>query len=350
MKNTCQEIWEKVNQLLETEEFKARKLIEKSNVYAVCTTNDPIDDLKYHKKIKEEGKFKTKVLPAMRPDKALNIEAGDYKEYIGELSNISGVEIESFKDLKTALAKRIAYFNDNGCAACDHAFNYIPYRRASEEELENIIAKGLNGEKISKDEEDIYKTELMIFLAKEYKKYDWVMELHIGALRNNNERMFNKLGPDTGYDSVNDYKYAKELGQLLSAMDLTDELPRTILFSLNPKDNYVLSTIAGCFQGEEYGISKIQFGTAWWFLDHKDGMTKQIKDLAASGILSNFIGMLTDSRSFLSYPRHDYFRRILCNILGEYVELGEYPWNKEFLGEIVKNISFYNAKKYINIK
>ncbi|QQK07785.1 glucuronate isomerase [Miniphocaeibacter halophilus] len=348
--NTCKEIWERTNELLKTDDFRARKLIERSNVYAVCTTNDPVETLDYHKKIKEEDKFKTKVLPAMRPDKALNIEAEDYSEYINELSNVSEIEINSFEDLKIALSKRVKYFNDNGCAACDHAFNYIPFNRASNAELDNIFLKGLNGEKTNKEEEDKYKIELMIFLAKEYKKYDWVMELHIGALRNNNERMFNKLGPDTGYDSVNDYKYARELGQLLSAMDLTEELPRTILFSLNPKDNYVLSTLAGCFQGEEYGISKIQFGTAWWFLDHKDGMTKQIKDLAATGVLPNFIGMLTDSRSFLSYPRHDYFRRIICNILGEYVELGEYPWKKEFLGEIVKDISFNNAKKYIKIK
>ena len=346
----CEEIWGKCNEKLDQDNFRARSLIERSNVYAVCTTNDPIEDLDYHKKIRNEGVFKTKVLPAMRPDKALNIEAEDFSEYIFKLSEISGVKINNLNGLKEALAKRILYFNENGCVACDHAFNYIPFNKGSEEEINIILRKSLNGEIITKEEEDKYKTELMIFLAKEYKKYNWVMELHIGALRNNNSRMFKKLGPDTGYDSINDYKYAKELGLLLSEIDLTDELPKTILFTLNPKDNMVLSTLAGCFQGEEYGISKIQFGTAWWFLDHKEGMERQIKDLASSGVLSKFIGMLTDSRSFLSYPRHDYFRRILCNIIGEYVDLGEYPWNKEYLGKIIEDISFNNAKEYIKIK
>ncbi len=286
----------------------------------------------------------------MRPDKALNIESQDFLDYLLKLQEVSGNKIEDFNDLKTALSKRISYFNDNGCVACDHAFNYIPYFRGDYEEVNRIFRKRFEGEILSKVEEDTFKTELMIFLAKEYNKYDWVMELHIGALRNNNERMFNVLGPDTGYDSVNDFNYAKELANLLSDVDITGELPRTVLFSLNPKDNYVLSTLAGCFQGEEYGISKIQLGTAWWFLDHKDGMINQIKDMAATGVLSKFIGMLTDSRSFLSYPRHDYFRRILCNIIGEYVELGEYPWKKDYLGKMIENISFNNAKEYIRLK
>ena len=346
----CELIWNKVNNMLQDDRYSARGLIEMSNVMAVCTTNDPVENLEYHIKLREEGVFKTKVLPAMRPDKALNIESVDYPNYLEELGNICEINIENFEDLKAALAKRVKFFDDNGCAASDHAFNYIPYSRASNEELDEVIKKAKNGKTISVEEEDKYKTELMIFLSSEYKKHDWVMEIHIGALRNNNKKMFNKLGPDTGYDAVNDYKYAKELGHLLSDMDIDNNLPRTILYSLNPKDNYVLSTLAGCFQGEEVGISKMQFGTAWWFLDHKDGMEKQIKDLAASGVLSKFIGMITDSRSFLSYPRHDYFRRILCNLIGEYVELGEYPWEKEYLGKMVQDICYNNAVNYIKLK
>ncbi|MBE6064481.1 glucuronate isomerase [Clostridium cochlearium] len=348
--NTAEEIWNKTNKLLKQDDFTARSLIERSNVYAVCTTNDPADTLEYHIKIKEEGKMNTKIVPAMRPDKALQVEAKDFSKYINELSKVSEVDIKSFSDLKKALSKRIKFFDEQGCGACDHAFNYIPYNRASEREVDAIFKKGINGEYIFKDEEDKYKTELMIFLAQEYHKYNWVMELHIGALRNNNNRMFKRLGSDTGYDSVNDYNYAPQLGALLSHMDEYGNLPRTVLFTLNPKDNYVLSTMTGCFQGEEYGISKIQFGTAWWFVDHKDGIIRQMRDLAATGVISKFIGMLTDSRSFLSYPRHEYFRRILCNLLGEYVELGEYPWDEDILGNIVEDICFNNAKEYIKIK
>ncbi len=348
--NTAEVIWNRVNDLLQRDEFSTRNLIEKSNVYAVCTTNDPIDNLEYHIRIREEGKMKTKIIPAMRPDKALQVEAEGFAEYVEKLAQAAKMEIKSFKDMKTALAKRIAFFDRCGCGACDHAFNYIPYARADEKTVNAIFQKALKKEPIIKKEENQYKTELMVFLAKEYKKYDWAMELHIGALRNNNEKMFQRLGADVGYDSVNDYNYAPQLAALLSDMEVEDQLPKTILFTLNPKDNYILSTIAGCFQGEKYGISKIQFGTAWWFNDHKEGMIRQMKDLAATGVLSKFIGMLTDSRSFLSYPRHEYFRRILCDLLGEYVELGEYPRDEKTLGKIVQDICFNNAKAYIKIK
>lgn len=346
---SAEKIWEETKSKLHKTSIGARKLIEMSNVFAVCTTNDPIEDLTYHKKLKRDNTFRTRVIPAMRPDKALNIEMEDYSEYIIELEKASNLKIKKFYDLMKALTLRVEFFNDNGCRASDHAFNYIPYRRASYEELDLILLKALEGREITIEEEEKYKTELMIFLAKEYCKRDWAMEIHIGALRDVNKNMVDRLGVEKGYDSINDYRYGKELGELLNAIEITNELPRTILFTLNPKDNYLLSTMAGCFQGEEEGISKVQFGTAWWFLDHKIGMEEQMKILASTGVLSKFIGMLTDSRSFLSYPRHDYFRRILCNLIGEYIELGEYPWDEAYLGKMIKDICFNNARNYIRI-
>lgn len=346
---TADSIWNKTNEMLASDDFTTRKLIEKSNVYGICTTDDPADTLEYHIKIKEEGLMKTKVVPAMRPDKALQPETKGFDEYVKTLGKTANMVIDSFHSLKEALAKRIAFFDQTGCGACDHAFNYIPYAPASDGELEAIFQKAINGEELSILEQDQYKTELMIFLAKEYKKYNWAMEIHIGALRSNNSDMFEKLGPDTGFDSVNDYNYGPALAKLLSAMNQGGNLPKTILFTLNPKDNYVLSTMMGCFQGDEIA-SKIQFGSAWWFLDHKKGMEEQMNTLAATGVLSKFVGMVTDSRSFLSYPRHEYFRRILCNMIGTMVEDGEYPDDYEVLGKIVEDICFNNAKAYIEIQ
>ncbi len=342
-------IWEKANEFLAKAEFGARGLIEMSNVYAVCTTDDPADTLEYHKLIREEGKLKASVLPAMRPDKALGIEQPTFASYIDTLAKSADMTIHSYSALKDAMAKRIKFFDENGCKACDHAFNYIPYILADEQTLENVFKKALAGEVLTTEEIDIYKTDLIIFLAKEYKKYNWVMELHINASRSNNEKMFNKLGPDTGFDSVNDFNYAPALAKLLSAMDLNDNLPKTILFTLNQKDNYVLSTVIGSFQ--ESGIeAKMQMGTAWWFFDHKVGMIEQMITLANTSVFSKFIGMVTDSRSFLSYPRHEYFRRILCNLLGTWIENGEYPADIEYVGKMVEDICFNNAKKYIGIK
>ncbi len=345
---TAPMIWEKANAMLAQDDFSARSLIEKSNVYAVCTTDDPADTLEYHKKIKEEGKMTTKVLPAFRPDKALGIELPGYGEYIAKLSETAGTTIDSYKKLKDVLAARIAFFDEMGCKASDHAVAYAPYAEATDAELEAIFAKGVKGEALSTLEEDQFKTDLLVFLAKEYKQRDWAMEIHIGALRNNNRRQFEKLGPDTGFDSVNDYNYAPSLGKLLSAMEYGGNLPKTILFTLNSKDNYVLATMMGCFQGEGYA-SKIQMGSGWWFFDQKTGMQDQMTCLANCGMLSKFVGMVTDSRSFLSYPRHEYFRRIMCNLIGDLVENGEYPADMEVLGQMVQDISFNNAKAYIPV-
>lgn len=355
-KDNAKSVYDRCNEMLSRDDFSARALIERSNVYAVCTTDDPADSLEYHRAIKEEGRMKTLIVPAMRPDKALKAEDAGFAAYIETLSQAAGTEILSISQLKKALSKRFDFFNECGCGASDHALEYAPYERAGEEELNLIFKKALAGETLTANEQDKYRTEMLIFLAGEYKRLGWAMELHIGALRNNNERMFNTLGPDTGFDAVNDYNYAPSLGKLLSAMDNENGLPKTILFTLNPKDHYVLTTLMGCFEekysGEapESSISKVQEGSAWWFLDNKAGMETQMEALMMTGCISKFCGMVTDSRSFLSYPRHEYFRRILCNMLGNLVENGEYPADFETLSKIVKDISFFNAKAFIPVK
>lgn len=344
---TAPDIWEKTNQMLQGENFGARDLIKKSNVKFICTTDDPVDDLKYHKLIREEGAMDTKVLPAFRPDKAFNIELDTFVDWIEQLEKVTNSTIKSFNDLITALDSRIKFFHENGCRLSDHAFVYVPYKEMSHQEINKIFVKGLNKKRLSKKEIDAYKTALMQFLGKRFAELDWTMQLHIGAMRNNNLKMFNQLGADTGYDSIADYKIAEALSKLLNSLERENKLPRTILYTLNPKDNYVLSTLMGCFQGQIPG--KLQFGSAWWFLDQKTGMLEQMTTLANVGLLSRFVGMLTDSRSFLSYPRHEYFRRILCNLIGTWVENGEYPNDIKLLGQIVQNICYNNAYCYFKM-
>lgn len=345
---TCDEIWEKANAKIKAGGFTPRELIENSNVAFVCTTDDAADTLEYHKLLAEDKSFKCKVLPAFRPDKALGIELDGYNDWVKALENVYGKAVPSFTELKTALLSRIEFFAEMGCRASDHAFTYVPYKRADEDELNKIFAKRLTGEALSTEEIDKYKTELMLFLANEYAKLGWGMEIHIGAMRNNNGVMFKKLGPDTGYDSVADYEIAVNLSRLLDAMNTEYRLPKTVLFTLNPKDNYVLGTMLGNFQSDE-AESKIQFGSAWWFNDNYDGMRTQMQTLMNLGVISKFVGMITDSRSFLSYPRHEYFRRILCELLGDLVEEGKYPDDIEFLSKVVQDISFNNAVKYFGV-
>lgn len=347
--STCDEIWEKANAKIKAGGFTPRELIEKSNVAYVCTTDDAADTLEYHKLIAEDKSFKCKVLPAFRPDKALAVEADGYCDWVKALENVLGEKVESFTELKAGLLSRINFFAEMGCRASDHAFSYVPYNRASEDELNEIFKKRVSGGELSKAETDKYKTELMIFLANEYANLGWGMEVHIGAIRNNNSIMFKKLGADTGFDSVADYEIAENLAKLLNAMNSEYKLPRTILFTLNPKDNYVLGTMLGNFQGDE-AESKIQFGSAWWFNDNYDGMRQQMNALMNLGVIAKFVGMITDSRSFLSYPRHEYFRRILCEMLGDLVEEGKYPNDIEFLSKVVQDISFNNAVKYFGVK
>lgn len=347
--HNADEIFDRCNELLQKDDFTARALIKRSGVKALCTTDDPIDDLKYHINLKNDTTFDVKVLPTFRPDKAMNIEKEGFQEWLNRLSEIVGFNIDSYEKFKRALKIRIDFFNSVGCLVSDHGLDAVVYSPATEEELEIIFKKGLKGDTLTSLDLEKYKGELLVWFGKQYNELGWVMQIHTGAIRNNSERMFKMLGPDTGFDSIGDANYAVELGKVLSKLDSTDELPKTILYCLNPKDNYVLGTMIGCFQGG--GIpGKIQFGSGWWFNDQRDGMVEQMRTLANLGLLARFVGMLTDSRSFLSYTRHEYFRRILCNLLGSWVENGEFPENYEVLGKIVQDISYTNSANYFNLK
>lgn len=346
---TAEEIWNKCNEILAKEEFSARGLIKNSNVKALCTTDDPTDTLEYHMALAKDNTFDVKVLPAFRPDKSFNIEKEGFAEWVKKLGDVSGIPVKSFEDLKAALKQRIDFFHKVGCRVSDHALDPIVFEECTDEEADRILKKALKGEKLENAEVRKFKTQVMLFLGRQYAKLGWVMQLHIGTIRNNNSRMMRILGPDTGFDSIGDYTFAESLAKFLDKLDQTDELPKTILYCLNPRDNEVLGTIIGCFQGG--GIpGKMQFGSGWWFNDQKDGMIKQMTALANLGLLSRFVGMLTDSRSFLSYTRHEYFRRILCNLIGEWVENGEAPNDMNLLGKMVQDICFNNAKNYFGIE
>lgn len=345
---TAPKIWEEVNKKIAGGDFTARKLITRSNVILIATTDDPADTLEYHKKLKEDKWFMTKVVPTFRPDNAVNIEKTDYCQYIEKLSKAYGHQIASFDDLKKALSAMMDKFGELGCKISDHAVVYMPYVYTDDNEADKVFKNALSGRITDEKSAEIFKTRLLLFLGEQYAIRGWVMQLHIAALRNNNTKMFYKLGPDTGFDSIADEKIAEKLSKFMDALDQKDLLPKTILYTLNPKDNYVLATMLGNFQGG--GIKgKIQFGSGWWFNDQIDGMKAQMKALANLGALSAFVGMLTDSRSFLSYPRHEYFRRILCSVLGEWVENGEYPEDYEALSKIVKDICFLNAVEYFDM-
>ena len=344
-KNTAEEVWNLCNAKLQEDSMSVRNLIRQSNVTLICTTDDPIDSLEYHKAIKEDDSFEVRVLPAWRPDKAMNIEKPDYADYLAKLSAVSGVTVNSFATLKDALKNRMEFFNEMGCNVSDHALEYVMYYPADDAEIERIMAKRLSGEQVTREEELTFKTAFMLFVGREYAKLDWAMQLHYGCKRDNNELMYNKLGPDTGYDCINNYAPSSQMADFLNALIKTDELPRTIIYSLNPNDNQAIGTILGCFQ-DSTACAKIQQGSAWWFNDHKTGMQDQMISLANLGNLSGFVGMLTDSRSFLSYTRHEYFRRIMCKLIGSWVENGEFPEDYDILKEIVEGISYNNAYKY----
>ncbi|MCQ2483990.1 MAG: glucuronate isomerase [Clostridia bacterium] len=345
---TADKIWEEANAKIAAGGFTPRQLIEASNVKYVCTTDDAADTLEYHKLIREDKSFKCKVLPAFRPDKALSIDLATYLPWLASLENVSGEKIDSYKKLTEVLKTRIAFFAEMGCRASDHGFLYVPYKRATDTELETIFAKAINKEELSEYEVDQYKTELFRFFAKEYARLGWGCEIHIGPMRNNNTKMFNAIGPDTGFDSIGDRNIAEDLSKMLDSLAVEDSLPKTILFCLNPKDNYVLGSMLGNFQNSE-AASKIQFGSGWWFNDNIDGMREQMKALSNLGVLGKFVGMVTDSRSFLSYPRHEYFRRILCGLVGDMVENGLYPYTHE-LEQIIKDISYNNAVNYFGVE
>lgn len=346
--DTADDIWNRANAAINAGGFTPRELIEKSNVSHLCTTDDPADSLEYHILLAQDDSFKCKVLPAFRPDKALAVEAPAWKTWLSDMENRAGRKIESFAVLCEVLKERIEFFDSLGCCASDHAFTYVPCEEATAEEIEAIFDKGVNGDAISLVEADKFKTALLRVLAAEYAKRGWVMELHMGAMRNNNTAMFKKLGPDTGYDSIDDKEIAQKLSRMLDSLAVEGNLPKTVLFTLNPKDNYVLGTMLGNFQSSE-AESKIQFGSAWWFNDNIDGMREQMKTLGNLGALGKFVGMVTDSRSFLSYPRHEYFRRILCGLMGDMVAKGLYPNDEKALAKLAEDISYNNAKKFFGI-
>ena len=348
-KNPAEEVWELCNKRLSQPDMTVRNIIKQSNVTLICTTDDPVDSLEWHKKIAEDASFDVKVLPAWRPDKAMNIEKPTYLEYLDQLSAVSGIKVVSFADLCKALSNRMDFFASMGCCVSDHALEYVMYAPASAEEIESIFAKRLAGNDVTKEEELKFKTAFMVNVGKEYTKRNWVMQLHYGCKRDNNTPMFNKLGPDTGYDCINNYAPSAQMADFLNALNEKNSLPKTIIYSLNPNDDEAIGTILGCFQ--DAGVAgKIQQGSAWWFNDHKTGMIKQMTSLANLGLLGNFLGMLTDSRSLLSYSRHEYFRRILCELIGGWVENGEYPDDERMLGKIIKDISYNNAVRYFGFE
>ena len=332
-------LWQQCNEKLSEESFSAQELILRSGVEVICTTDDPADSLEWHRELKESG-FPVKVLPSFRPDKALAIEKENYLEYLSCLG-----DIHDFASLKKALEERLDFFVSLGCRVSDHGMEAVPFSPADEKTLESIFAARLNGNIPEKNACDQYKTALLLFLAKAYQKRGIVMQLHFGVMRDLNERIYSALGPDAGIDAIADHASLKDLAAFLNALEKESALPKTVLYSLNPGDNAALVSIIGAFQSAE-AKGKIQHGSAWWFNDHKKGMTQQLETLAAEGHLAAFIGMLTDSRSFLSYARHEYFRRILCDIIGTWVENGEFCADEAILKTLIENICYYNAKRY----
>lgn len=342
---TAEEVWNLCNEKLQKENRTARDLIRMSNVSLICTTDDPVDTLEWHKKLAEDESFDVKVLPAWRPEKAMSLEKENYLEYLKKLEQASGMAVRSFSDLMEALKKRMDYFASVGCSVSDHSLEYVMYAPACAEEVEAIFAKRLSGVVPEKEEIRKFKMAFMVAAAREYHKRDWVMQIHYGVKRDNNGRIFGQLGPDAGIDCINNFTPSSEMADYLNELAKDDQLPKTILYSLNPADNASIGTIIGCFQ-DSSAVGKIQQGSAWWFNDHKTGMIEQMVSLANLGLLGNFIGMLTDSRSFLSYTRHEYFRRIMCELIGGWVENGEYPEDYKTLEKIVKGISYNNAVRY----
>ena len=343
-------IWEHCNNLLQNDpDMTARGLISKANVAFIGTTDDPVDSLEYHQKIAADKTISVKVCPSFRPDKAMNIHKEGFLSYMDTLAKTVGkTQLSNAQEVCDALVQRVEYFHQNGCRASDHGFESVPFRPITMDEANGIYQKALQGAVLTEEEVAGYQTVLMLALGKSYHRLGIVMQLHYSCLRNTNARMFKKLGADAGYDAIAQNVCGSNIAALLSALDETNQCPKTILYSLNPADNQQLGTLIGGFQD---GITpgKIQHGSAWWFNDHKTGMQDQMISLANLGLLGNFIGMLTDSRSFLSYARHDYFRRILCNLIGNWVENGEYPNNDASLKKIVQGICYYNAERYFDI-
>ncbi len=342
--DTAETVWQIANEKLTQPDMGVRGLITKSNVAFIGTTDDPIDDLQWHQKLKADPTFSATVAPTFRPDKALNAEKPDWKNYLSRLAQVSGVKVTDLASLKKALKNRIDYFDICGCRASDHGLDYMVFRKG---DAQGVMAKALAGNTLSVEETEVLKTDLLVFCAKCYHEKGWVLQLHYNCLRNPNSAMLKALGPDTGFDCIGPHNGSSALAKLLDALYADKALPKTVIYSLDAGDNAFIDTLMGAFQGEVPG--KIQHGSAWWFNDNKTGMQEQLTSLANLSLLGNFIGMLTDSRSFLSYTRHEYFRRILCDLIGTWVENGEYPADEKALTQIVSGICYENAKRYFNI-
>ncbi len=343
--DSAKEVWDLCSKRLQQEEMSARGIMRASDVKLICTTDDPVDDLHWHQAIADDKSIEIQVLPAWRPDRAIAIEKPDFIDYMQQLGQTADLEIKTFSDWKMALNKRMDYFAKLGCRISDHGLLYVPWSLTKETEVEKIFAARMSEQTLSREQEQKFKTTAMLWLAEQYQKRGWVMQLHFGVTRNNNSRMFGEIGADTGFDSIFNQVPLSELSSYLDALCEKNVLPKTILYSLNPEDNAAIGTLIGCFQ-EAGAAGKIQQGSAWWFNDHKTGMTEQMTSLANLGLLGNFIGMLTDSRSFLSYTRHEYFRRVLCDLIGGWVECGEYPDDNQLLGRLIKDICYNNAVRY----
>jgi glucuronate isomerase len=341
---SAERIYEEASAKINSPEYSTRNLLRKVNAEFVCTTEDPIDTLEFHQQL-TKNPFETKVSTAFRPDKAILISNDGYNEYVDTLGEKSGISINTYADLCSALRNRIDYFDKKGCKICDHGLDQVYFESYTENEINTIFKKKRENGTLSNEEALKFQSAILFFLFETYHEFGWVQQLHLGALRNNNARMHRILGPDTGWDSIGDYPQAQKLSAFLNALDSKDKLTKTIIYNLNPADNEVMATMIGNFNdGSVKG--KVQFGSGWWFLDQKDGMTKQLNALSNMGLISCFIGMLTDSRSFLSFPRHEYFRRILCNLLGDEIKRGELPNDMEWIGKMVSDISYNNAKEY----
>lgn len=343
---TAEEIWQLTRKkLLEDPTLSVRGLIQRSHVEVIGTTDDPADDLCWHEKLRGEKNFPVKVLPSFRPDRALKCRQPGFPSYVHLLEEVCRLAVSSLKEFKRILCLRMDFFDKMGCRACDHGLDTLPFVPATEQEAEAVFLRALHGHRITQREEELYITHMLTFLGREYKKRGWVMQLHYNAQRNVNRRQFRLLGPDTGFDCISTNESSVQLSALLNAMEETDSLPRTILYSLSGEENMMIASVAGSFT-EPQVHGKVQLGAAWWFQDTKAGMEKQLRDVAQSSLLGNFVGMLTDSRSFLSYTRHEYFRRILCGLIGQWVENGEYPDDKETLASLVRGICCENARAF----
>ena len=345
---TAQEVWDLSEKKLKEDGMDVRGIIRQSNVAMIGTTDDPTSTLEWHKRLKEDASFQATVAPSFRPDKALNIEKPGWKAFLQELGASAGVEITSLETLEQALKNRMDAFTQAGCRAADHGLDYVPYREASRQDVDAVLQKGLTDEAVTLEETEQFKTALLVFCAEQYAKMGWVMQIHYNCMRNPNSAMFAKLGPDCGFDCMNNVNCGGALYALLDRLYRTNSLPKTILYSLNPGENEMLDTMIGAFQGTE-AAGKLQHGSAWWFNDNKTGMQDQLISLANLSLLGNFIGMLTDSRSFLSYTRHAYFRRILCNLVGGWIENGEYPADMAAAGALIEDICYHNAKRYFGL-